>query len=562
MPEAADVIVIGAGAAGIAACRALCDAGLSVIVLEASERIGGRASSSDVAQSMIELGAEFIHGEGAPTHGLCEVCNVRVIPAPRKKQMWWAEAPCAVAQPRTDLSQKFRQLLGRLETSMSALSDGESGASIHPDASLAEHLRSIGFHDAESLAVADVYLAQTCCAPLAKLSMADLAAESRRDFAGDEEFRLVEGYSTLLQRYSAGLPIHLSKRVASVTRSDSGVAIRTSDAVYTARAAIVTVSVKLLQDRTIEFTPPLSSQKLAALDAMEMPAATKLVYVFDKPRWDASMLYLLHTGNTARWWTRDNVITCFVTATRAEVFDDLPEAEALSVGLSELCALLGDQTLRTHVQSMARISWAKDDLVRGGCGAPVGYHGNSPAHAPRQTLTPTAQRRTATGQNQSRSLRRYAYVKTGGAWARQALAATEGGRVFFAGEATAYALCSHCPPGLWPFPLQRLTPKCRVTSTHGSLGSSPRLLSPALYCHVREASRCFGAASIRIPKRCMALFRVAGERQGGQSTPSESHRSRAGTRVPTECPDLAGRSEPDSEPPQPEAAVAPATLPD
>ena len=382
MPEAADVIVIGAGAAGIAACRALCDAGLSVIVLEASERIGGRASSSDVAQSMIELGAEFIHGEGAPTHGLCEVCNVRVIPAPRKKQMWWAEAPCAVAQPRTDLSQKFRQLLGRLETSMSALSDGESGASIHPDASLAEHLRSIGFHDAESLAVADVYLAQTCCAPLAKLSMADLAAESRRDFAGDEEFRLVEGYSTLLQRYSAGLPIHLSKRVASVTRSDSGVAIRTSDAVYTARAAIVTVSVKLLQDRTIEFTPPLSSQKLAALDAMEMPAATKLVYVFDKPRWDASMLYLLHTGNTARWWTRDNVITCFVTATRAEVFDDLPEAEALSVGLSELCALLGDQTLRAHVQSMARISWAKDDLVRGGCAANVGYHVNSPAHAP------------------------------------------------------------------------------------------------------------------------------------------------------------------------------------
>ena len=174
--------------------------------------------------------------------------------------------------------------------------------------------------------------------------------------------------------------------------------------------------------------------------------------------------------------------------------------------------------------------------------SPVGYHGNSPAHAPRQTLTPTAQRRTATGQSQSRSLGRYAYVKTGGAWARQALAATEGGRVFFAGEATAYALCSHCPPGLWPFPLQRLTPKCRVTSTHGSLGSSPRLLSPALYCHVREASRCFGAASIRIPKRCMALFRVAGERQGGQSTPSESHRSRAGTRVPTECPDLAGLS--------------------
>jgi monoamine oxidase len=228
----------------------------------------------------------------------------------------------------------------------------------------------MGIDDEDSLAIAEVYLAQTCCAPLAKLSTADLSAEYQRDKAGDEEFRLAEGYSTLLQRYSTGMPIRLSDPVASVTRHNGGVTIRTSDTTYSARAAIVTVSVKLLQERTIHFSPPLSAEKQAALDAMEMPAATKLVYVFDEPRWDASMLYLLHTGTCARWWTRGNVITCFATAERAEALDGMPEAEALSLGLSELCALLGDEALRAHVQSMARVSWAKDQFVRGGCACP------------------------------------------------------------------------------------------------------------------------------------------------------------------------------------------------
>src|ERR1700722_14320186 len=57
-----DVVVIGAGMAGLTAARALAEAGMKVLVIEAQERIGGRIWTQHVGDEAIELGAEFIHG--------------------------------------------------------------------------------------------------------------------------------------------------------------------------------------------------------------------------------------------------------------------------------------------------------------------------------------------------------------------------------------------------------------------------------------------------------------------------------------------------------------------
>jgi len=57
-----DVIVIGAGMAGLTAARALAEAGLKVLIIEAQDRIGGRIWTKHIGDEAIELGAEFIHG--------------------------------------------------------------------------------------------------------------------------------------------------------------------------------------------------------------------------------------------------------------------------------------------------------------------------------------------------------------------------------------------------------------------------------------------------------------------------------------------------------------------
>src|SRR5271155_3014401 len=60
--ETNDVVIVGAGMAGLTAARALAKAGVRVLVLEAQERIGGRILTQHVGGEAIELGAEFIHG--------------------------------------------------------------------------------------------------------------------------------------------------------------------------------------------------------------------------------------------------------------------------------------------------------------------------------------------------------------------------------------------------------------------------------------------------------------------------------------------------------------------
>ncbi len=61
-------LVIGAGMAGLTAARELHDAGVQVTVLEARGRLGGRIMTDrQFSDTPIELGAEFIHGDTAPT---------------------------------------------------------------------------------------------------------------------------------------------------------------------------------------------------------------------------------------------------------------------------------------------------------------------------------------------------------------------------------------------------------------------------------------------------------------------------------------------------------------
>ena len=67
-----DIIVIGAGIAGLAAARILAEAGRSVVLLEASSRVGGRILTVRESSETIELGAEFVHGRPPELWSLIE----------------------------------------------------------------------------------------------------------------------------------------------------------------------------------------------------------------------------------------------------------------------------------------------------------------------------------------------------------------------------------------------------------------------------------------------------------------------------------------------------------
>ncbi len=392
----AAVIIIGAGAAGLGAAMGLREAGVSSLIVEARERLGGRIwTDHSFVAGPIELGAELIHGEGAVTHELARAAGIATTPVDRYGGLRWGDGGPAI--PVEALPPERLALIRDLQAAYKSLAE----AAPTPDRSLAAELRARGF-DEGALAVADVLLAQTCCASIEQLSCADLARELRVDHAGALEYRPVGGYSPLIgwmardQRFLLGAP------VSAIARHSRGVTVTAGGRTYEAGRCIITAPPGLLG--AIAFDPPLSAAKTEAAAAFGMEPATKLFFGFDRAYWDEELAYLAHEGLFSRWWTPllhrpgAPVICCYVTAERARLVDTLDDAELRRRALDELAGLIGSPALRDGCVALRRSAWAADPLARGG----------------------------------------YAHLPPGAADARPALAAPEGESLFFAGEATAY----------------------------------------------------------------------------------------------------------------------------
>ncbi|MFN8504292.1 flavin monoamine oxidase family protein [Kouleothrix sp.] len=370
----AEVVVVGAGAAGLAAARALADARRRAIVLEARGRVGGRVwTDYTFGPVPVERGAEFIHGEQADTWAWVRRAGAHTFAAAR-----WAGRRIvledgrlvgpAVFEQRADLQPVFR-----LEEDIAAY-DG-------PDISLGEWLRA---HEFGALAahIADVRLAHANCATPETISVAELAYELRFSDKGPGDFRILEGYDFVFAALAAGLDIRLNMPVSRVRWGVEGVEVQAgtgADArTFRARHAVITLPLAVLQAGAVEFDPPLPEAQRQAIGALVMPPAMKLSIRFDEIFWDADMTFLTGAGALPVWWAvRQGVpiLTALSTGERAaRVAAHGPDA-VLEQGLAALAALFGDAP-RRHYAAHMLVDWAADPWARGGYSlVRPGFHG-------------------------------------------------------------------------------------------------------------------------------------------------------------------------------------------
>lgn len=285
-----DVVIIGAGAAGLAAARVLSGAGRSVCVLEARPRIGGRVHTLHVSELPVpvELGAEFVHGESATTFGIVDAAALTACELP--DDHWWS------GHGRRERIPDFWGRIDAVRAKIGALRRDVSFAEFLRRQRLQPRLRELArtFVEGYHASHADRISARV-------LRKADQEQEDPR---GNAQFRLTGGQDALIEWLRAGLDprrteIRLSTPVSLVAWSKGGAVI---DGRVRAAAAIITVPIGVWKAGALRFEPPLS-EKENALSKIEAGHVVKIAFQFRERWWDE--INFLHTSDRfmPTWWT-------------------------------------------------------------------------------------------------------------------------------------------------------------------------------------------------------------------------------------------------------------------
>src|SRR5262245_31481835 len=246
--ETADVLVLGAGAAGLAAAQELSQAGLRVVVIEARDRVGGRIFTQHVPGHPlpIELGAEFIHGRPPESFALVEQAGLLVYEV--NGDGWLVKD--GLLAPSDALWNQTDQLFGQMASA------GDTDRSFQTF--LAPFQSDPAWRDAAAMAKS--YVEGFDAADISNMSVQALLQEQRAAAAsdGDRAFRIAHGYDQFVAALSANcdparLTIHLGTIAQRVIWQRGHVEIHTEGVgvpgsrSFKARHALMTLPLGVLQ---------------------------------------------------------------------------------------------------------------------------------------------------------------------------------------------------------------------------------------------------------------------------------------------------------------------------
>jgi monoamine oxidase len=392
-----DVLVIGAGMAGVAAARVLARDGLAVAVVEGRERTGGRVSSvRDFCAEPVEGGAEFVHTADAAIWPEIRAAGLAVRPCPLARNSMF------------NLGGRTRWLPWLL------LHPG-----VWPAFPILRQIRRVGPEDMSAAefierhryrgrarVLAEMTLTAHLPGSVDEVGVRGLLEDRVLQLETGSYHRVVDGYDRLTDHVGAGLDIRLGFGVETVWWAPDGVRVATADGrELSARAAISTLPLGVLKSGAVRFVPALPEGKRSALAQLEMGPVLKLLLHFREPFWPRWLTNLgCGTGPVTLYWpvfygatSRPAVLTAYCTGPRAARLSRRGEGEGVDVVLADLRRLFPRADPRGALLAWRRIDWARDPFACGG----------------------------------------YTFVRPGGTGARVRLAAPDTGALFWAGAATA-----------------------------------------------------------------------------------------------------------------------------
>ncbi|HEX2634579.1 MAG TPA: NAD(P)/FAD-dependent oxidoreductase [Bradyrhizobium sp.] len=383
LPSEVDVAIIGAGAAGLGAARAFDNSGLSIVVLEARDRVGGRGHTIMAAPGIpFDVGCGWLHS--ADHNSFVEIARQLNFEIDSTRPPWREQSFDSIFPPkeRADFNRALDAFYDRLDEAASTGRDCAASAYLEPGN------RWNPMIDALSTYINGCELDQ--------VSIIDTAAYEDTEI----NWRVREGYGALIAAYGAPCPLALNADVRLIDHSGKRVRIETSRGTLSAPRVIVTVPTNLLADEAVRFHPSLPA-KVDAARGLPLGLADKVMLSLDQPEAlpkDGNLRAAPMRTAMGSFHLRPFGEACiegFFGGRFARQLEDAGDGALAAQAIDEIVGLLGSD-FRRRLKPLAESRWAHDTFARGS----------------------------------------YSHALPGHAGDRAVLAAPVDGRLFFAGEAT------------------------------------------------------------------------------------------------------------------------------
>ncbi|MCW2275494.1 NAD(P)-binding protein [Rhodoblastus acidophilus] len=376
-----DLVIIGAGAAGVGAARRLAGENFSVLALEAAPRVGGRVFTTQIKDMHLDFGAEWLHS--AARNPWTDMAGRLGFALDRRRANWWMQ------YKNLGFSVEEQAAAGAAYAAWSealAGAPGDCAAKVlAPESAWSGYIRAIAGY----------------------VSGAELEAMSARDYAAYDEastsdnWRIFEGFGALTAAaWPEKIPLRLATAVTSVTLPPGGVALSTRAGRIFARTVVCTVSTDVLAGVSIrwprEFAPwreaaahlPLGRNEKLFFEILDDRCFEADTHLIGDPRDPATAAYDIRPFGRP-------VIECFLGGASALAMERDGPASAFSNALDALVRLFGAD-VRRALRPLVATHWGRDPRIGGA----------------------------------------YSYALPGCAGSREKLARPFEDRFFFAGEAT------------------------------------------------------------------------------------------------------------------------------
>jgi monoamine oxidase len=360
-----DVIVVGAGVAGLTVARDLTATGLRVLLLEARGRLGGRVMTHHTPDGPVELGAEFVHGAVEEVLGVAARAGLPL----RETDRSAAPEPRDGSSPRTDF-------FSAIDTLLAHASGGDDESFQH----LVDRVDVDAATKARALGLVEGYHA----ADPAKISVQALLDNTAADErpGAERQFRFVRGYDGLVtalfeQTVRELCTVQFGAVVTAIVWRQGHAVVRTgAGAEFTAPQVVVTVPLGVLKAGAIDFSPRLPGKE-DALRRLEMGAAARVSLQFEDEAWAGRDAFLrdgfLFTGEPPFpvWWISHPapcpIVTGWAGGRHALALATLRETERVGAALEGLGAALGESAsrLRGELRGGFCHDWLSDPFARG-----------------------------------------------------------------------------------------------------------------------------------------------------------------------------------------------------